>query len=519
MFVAVALSLSCFGTACIGDGAVDIVLLWPDDPALSPSAEQVFEVTLVRTAPGEATQRSVHQVFDSGDAASLGDVDAGEGVRLAVELRSPNQRLIGYGRSHGALSIEPGQSISVPMNVRRPFVYLSGDTTLSAFDPTRDGDDTQYRTDIPAIASPRVTTTSADGSSLYAVTSAPALVALATSDHATQLLDPVSLPLPASDLAVTADGRYAIVGHGTGGGGVSVVDLAAAIDGSPSVTAVDTGGPVHRVVVASESSQARAFALIDGDLDCVGGPSRLLAIDLESATASDIVTLSSVAQDLTASPDGGRLFVASACDDVVLGVVLDQEPSVAQELARVPGVTALATQEGRIWAIGQLSPTPDTGARLVAVSMDTDGNEQASLEMPVLQERAKTLEFSGEGDESVRQIDADEVVALHAAVLPGSDALAIVTQGYFHAPDRGEFIDILGIPVPILPEMELRTHEYLLVDTATGTVVQRVRSRCELDQLSFEALVTDWECTQTPGQEVTPREYQPTGVSVLYGAQ
>lgn len=486
---------------------------------MSPDTSEIFEITLVRNAASEPSTRTVHRVPEPNGEISLGRVEAGDELRLAVELRSPNQRLIGYGRSQAGQDVAPGDSLTLPMHVRKPFLYLTGDSAITTLDPTIDGstDNVGYLGRIDALAQPLVTGTSSDGSALHVVhgsAGAYQLTVLSTANHADSLFGPIALAQAPTDVAASADGRYVAIGHADG---LSVVDTTRAGEEVGAITPAAISGAVARIAV-SPGARPTAYALLDNDTEC-GGASRVVAFDLDDPqTALAELTVTGPATDLAVLAGGAgqpEVLVARTCEsDILAGTMITADTPTTAPFASVPGISALAVLDDRIWAVGSASSA--IGAYLVAVSLDSSGAEQSYAEMPVLQERVVTDEFSGESDEAVRQMDAIRVAAVHMGVVPGGDAIALTVQADYYAPDR--WAEVLGIDVMILPELEVRDREFLLLDVATSTVVRRLRTACELKILSLGHLVGGWTCGQLPDQDVVQSPFAPTSLSILYGA-
>jgi hypothetical protein len=102
-------------------------------------------------------------------------------------------------------------------------------------------------------------------------------------------------------------------------------------------------------------------------------------------------------------------------------------------------------------------------------------------------------------------------------VVPGSEHVAVVQSASFAATEQGNFLG-----APVIPAMWMETEEFMLVNTATGTLSQRVRTRCFLEWESddFNPPFLDyWECTAAPGQETTTTEFTPGSVAVLFGGR
>src|SRR5690606_6111797 len=153
--------------------------------------------------------------------------EPGDGVHLAVELRAATQRLVGYGRTALSLDVEAGDELAVPVHVRRPFVYMTGGEAVATFDPTDTTGLGLHRV-VDVLPAPVAAITSADGATLLVATlgaSGYELYGIATADHQAIVLDPIALPQKPSDMVVSPLGRYLVIGHDGGGGGISVVDL------------------------------------------------------------------------------------------------------------------------------------------------------------------------------------------------------------------------------------------------------------------------------------------------------
>lgn len=531
------------GTACIFEGGVEIDFLWPDDLALAPSSEQIAEVTLVRSAPGEPVTRTVRRMNGNGEV-DMGTIEAGDGLRLAVELRSSTQRLLGYGSAPAPIDLDPGGSVAVSMHVRRPFVYMThadevdagGAVTPSAvdvFDSTLDTLGGQYHGSMSLVTGAVVSATTPDGTTLILGAPAPppasdgwALYFVATSDHQTALRDPLGLRQKPSDLVVSPSGRYAVVAHGEAEvGGLSVIDLQ---DPDPVTGYSFVGlGQVDRVVVApvaADSDLERAYALIDQSFECnvAGVQSRVVAVALDApATGGPSIAFGGLIRDIAASSQEPFVVVANGCENKVEKI----DPGVGvdrADLGPVPDVTAVAVIDGKVWGVGSDEILGGLGRQMSLVSVEIASGEVTALELPLLEERGTTDTFNNEGDVAFRQIVADTIQVIDLAVLPGAESIALMTHGEFVAEDV--YGTINSQSVLVLPSMRITNNEYLLIDTATNSLVQRTRASCQIDILTANAMVGEgWMCEDgdplVPYEEGGPTGFVPTSLSVLYEAR
>jgi hypothetical protein len=511
--LACSIGLAAIPAGCTDGGQVSIRFILPTDAALSPVDKRLAGITLVtRSADGRAEEH--RDVIDPADGLDLGFLTAGDEVELAVELRSPTQRLIGYGRTAGTIEVVAGQDLDVPIQVRRPFVYLGGDTSeLAVFDATLDPT-TSYAGGI-ALAAPRASAATLDGAELVVVSEAGGagrLQLVSTSDH--QITgEAVALSKPPRDVAVSPDGRFAVVAHDQTDGGVSVVDLdAVRAGGNPTARFLDLGA----VGAVAAASDGRGFALVDRDAgygcSATAPASTVAVFALDGGDASTLPTGGAM-QDFAVAADGSQVMLADPCKDRLAR--LHPDSGVVEDAVELPGASAVAINRDRVVGAGVAPVTASLGRRVTVVSAALDGNNASRLELAPAQERIQSIEFSGSDQKVEVAIDADQLRPFELAALPGSDLVALVTEAYYHADESGDF---LGSPV--VPEMEITAFEYLLIDASTRTVVQRLRTYCDGFLLS-DAVLSEFECSSAPDQDTLPFEdsYQPTQVSVLYGGR
>ncbi|WP_428261231.1 hypothetical protein [Haliangium sp.] len=533
VFVAAALP------ACSDTGAIELQLAFPDDE-LAPLLGEVAEVSLLYWESGEATSRITRPVTDHNASLVIDEFPAGQALRMAVELRSGTQRLIGFGRTPDEIEIEAGVARVVTIEIRRPFVYLGGASGVDAIDTSRDASAApgSVLRSIDLSTPAQVAVPTYNGKQLVVITArhedplddTSALISdlrlVATGNHQ-PLSVPVDLFAPASDVAVSADGRYAVVAHDGATGGVSVVDLFAARDGREEITFLPLGS-VGRVSAGAEDP-ARVFALVDriDGLDCTSPTSKVVEISLANgASIVQEIELGAPAQDLAAADDGAFLVVADSCTP-------SPNSGVPGTLWRVPigpgevssfdapiirNVSAVALWNKRMWAvtseIAPADPSQQGNAQIRVLALDLEGDTQTVIDLPPFALEVETPVFSDTGQVAALEVDADGIYAFDLAVVPGAGGIALLFEGtYFSQPSRldGNLI---------VSAMDIRTVEYMLVDVATTTPVQHVITRCDIVQLDPGALIVDWGCARGDDVSITEgNASEPLGISVLYGSR
>jgi hypothetical protein len=157
-----ALAAAALLPACAAEGEVRLDPRFPDVLALAPAAADIGQVTLVSYAPDQAPRSETRQLLDPGETTEPAR-SRSAGMTLAIELRAPNQRLLGYGRS-GAGRHQRQRVVVVPMEVRKPCACLTGHTRLATFDTTQDATaSTAYRSWVDMGRSPLVAAPTHDG--------------------------------------------------------------------------------------------------------------------------------------------------------------------------------------------------------------------------------------------------------------------------------------------------------------------------------------------------------------------
>jgi hypothetical protein len=508
--------------ACEPGGAVEIQFQLPELEELSPAGPAVAEITLVTYLPGAPSQTETRIVTDRSQPIDMGRLAISEGVHLAVELRSPTRQLLGYGRMAAPVEVLLDEVVTIPINLRRPYVYVTGDTSLATFDASIDQTNVDYHGNIAMEISPKVAVSTNDGAELILISQAGVgaeLTLLSTSNREVATFAPLELAGSPVDAVVSPNDRYVIVAHAGDSGGVSIVDLAALRAGTATAQFVALGA-VGAVATGSRSGTDQVVALVDpaSEIGCpIGTPSSLARVSLTDATqVGASIELANPINDLAISDDGRFVVIADGCDDALSTIDLDSD-GLATPLTSLSGVSAVAAFDARVWAVGTMPASETAARRLVLLSIGLDGANETRVELPPWQARAVALDYVAPGQAAEQALDADSLITYDLAVVPGADQLALLIRGYYAGAQEGTYLGF-----PIIPAMELTTHEYLLIDSSTTSIVHRVRTGCDLSWESEpfnEPIIDDWECSRTPGQDIATNPYEPTHVSVLYGAR
>jgi hypothetical protein len=296
--------------------------------------------------------------------------------------------------------------------------------------------------------------------------------------------------------------------------GAAIVDVAALRAGqvvTPTLVPI-TGAA--RVAIGGQL----AYVLADVDAVRCDVRSRIVRLPLDGAAPLPELTLDVAVSDLAVDPESETLYAPVPCQGRVERLRLAGETVTRETVLTLPTPGSVAVGAGRIWAVG--AELVGTGQRLVLASVGTDGSGSSRLEMPVTEERAVSIELDEPGHSAEMRLEADLLQPASLTVLPDGRQVALLVRAQFHAPKTIEPVEVFpGVIVDsvILPEMDLETSEYLLIDTAAVTLVHRLRTRCDLTWLMGEAFIDIWACGRAPGQDVTADPFVPRGLAVLYG--
>jgi hypothetical protein len=164
--------------------------------------------------------------------------------------------------------------------------------------------------------------------------------------------------------------------------------------------------------------------------------------------------------------------------------------------------------------VGRRPQTDTRGAALLVGSVRGDGSDATVLAPPPAEERAKSNDFSDQGQFAEIRMAADEIEPLDVSVLPGAAHVAVLMRGRYLGTEV--FDPFFG---SLIPALDLDAYEYVLIDAATAAPVQRFRTRCAL-AWARGSFLDDFECAVAPGQDEAERPgFVPRDLQVLYGAR
>jgi hypothetical protein len=260
----------------------------------------------------------------------------------------------------------------------------------------------------------------------------------------------------------------------------------------------ETGFSVHLL--------QRRVAAPTGTGTCTG-TSQVISFALEGSTEQPTMVSTNVPlSDIAAA--GGAVYGSNPCQ----GNVKRLDPGMPAVNLPLPGASVLAVEGGRLWGAGS-SIQAGEGARILLGSIKLDGTDMQQVALPPKAE-VFTYDLDSKKELSIN-MNADTEVALDLAVLPSAQQVALITRMDSHREPRGDPFTI------VIPEMDAIVHDLIIADTSNGSIVQRIRSKCELDDhFPSGAEFAEWSCIAITGaQAPTGGEVTPLAVGALYGGR
>lgn len=511
VLASVASVASAVSGGCRSSGNVEIVIDLPTEAQLSPIDERVARLTLQTQADGRSTQTDNIDLAAPpmrGQALAFGEVPIATGVQLDLQATSPSGRLLGFGHA-GPLDVTAGDALSVSVKLRRPFVYVAGAALLWAFDATVEPGQ-PYALPVAVPSSPVAVATTPDGGEVVVVAQ-DKLALVSTSTHAavggTADLEPGAI-----GVAVSPDGTWAAVVHVTG---ISLVDLGALRAGAATARFAAVDNPAAVAV-----GPTTAYVLTDAaqPTSCTT-PSAIVPVPLAATPAPGApIPLASGARDLAVVPRGpraGSLIVAEPCQNAL--VIGGPDGSGQNALLQVPNLTSVAVSDQRVWGVGWKGDASELFVVLASVGFDGQG--PTSLNLAPSQALAQSNDLTEPGQVTEDRLGADSLDPYKLTILPGARHAALLVHGQFHADEVIRTVTIGNTTVNqvILPRIDMETFEYVLVDVTAGAAAQRLRTRCTIDWEHDVAVIDDWSCASSPGQDVAADTFTPLHQAVTYG--
>lgn len=531
-----------FLAGCTSTGSLDLELSLPTAMELRPAGAQTITV-LAQSAGNDPTETTA--VIDKNGHFAAGDIPIGKDIQVDVVLRDFSSRVVGVGEAPTLINVVGDQATQLAMPVRKPFVYAASSSQLFSYDSSLDPRAMAFQDTLGGISSPTLAVSL--GGDRLVVASGNKLQVVDTGTNSVMGMM-VTVPGNIHEAAPVPGTHKLAVGHDSG---MAIVDI------DTGSVANASGPAVDRVAIGTGSDgSVTAFGLVGrvapstGPNDTCTGSSQLVSmpVDAPTSTLTPMPISQGAVSDIAASPTSASLWATLPCAGKV--VSLSGEASTSVDLERA---AALAVSGDRVWAVGSKAPVPvcfdinfkpetcpanpdemcvsgqyssgaigwaDPGAQLVVESIPAGGGTAIEIDVP---ERRETMLDSGDaGDtahENARVLHPLYFEPLDLVVLPGGQYISVVTKSTYYTM---EFIGpTSGGPAVILPCLTADTGDWLLIDAASSSVAERVRTECNLTYgMNDVTVFQQWQCADPPaGEQNTKAPYLPTSVGALFGAR
>ncbi|MEO6776726.1 MAG: hypothetical protein ABI467_27540 [Kofleriaceae bacterium] len=526
--------------ACTTSGSLDLQLSLPDNADLAPTG--MTTVTVVASSPDIGTNSSTSIL--TGRTFSSGPLPIANNVQVDVLFHDVSNRLVGVGEAPNVIDIVGDKDTKLTIPVRRPFIYASSGTKLYTFDPTLDPRSTKFQGELAGFTAPQVAISVGGDRLVVASTNQLQIV-----DTATNMVtgSPIAIPGMIKDAAPIPGSHRIAVAHSAG---ISIVDIdtgTVTTGGSASVDKVTVGPTLDNRLVAY--GLVGRVAPPAGPVDPCSGSSMLLTIDVDAPDPSAVpVATGQAISAIAASPDQPMLFATLPCTNKVSRV----DNLKFTDVAALPRAAVLAVANERVWAAGSKPSTPvcqnsvgvvactaaavasctatsgigisyvTTGANLIVLSIPLDGGTPTEVDVPEPRETMVSLE--DDARQHAQVLRTLGMQPLDLVTLPGGQYVSLITTNTFFI---SALVESSGPsppnppPTVILPCLSAQTADWLLLDMASSSVANRVRTQCNLTVgQPSGTLFPNWQCDAPPdGQAPMLDMYQPISIGALFGAR
>ncbi|MDB4957202.1 MAG: hypothetical protein JWO36_4771 [Myxococcales bacterium] len=521
---------------CTTSGSLELELTLPTAPDLRPAG--MTTVTVLATSPD--MPQTANTSLLSGNSFTAGDLPVDTNVQINVLLRDVSSRLVGVGQAPDPVDIVGNQATKVSIPVRRPFIYTSNGTNLFTFDPTLDPRDPKFQNQLSGLASPQVAVSL--GGDRLVVAGPTQLQVIDTATHKVTGT-PIALPAGATvaDVAAVPGTHRVAVAHSLG---ISIVDIDTAMVQTAMVGAIDrvTVGPTAAGKLYAYGLVGRASPASSALASCTGSSS-LVAVSVDSPAVTSPHALGQAVSGIAAASDRPMVFATLPCVGQVARIDGDPTTEISTlmltKISSLDNAAVLAVAGDRVLAAGTKASTamcsggacgpttkfacPETngnrlsfvteGAHMIVQAIPLDASAPIVLELP---ERKETMIDQGDpAMQHAQVLHSLGIVPLDMVVLPGGQYVSIITKSTYYI----ERLDLTA-GTTLLPCMLSTTGDWLLLDLASSSIAQRVRTQCMLTWTPANSVFAPWSCeTPSDAEKSTVGDYMPTSVGALFGVR
>lgn len=493
-------------------------------------------ITVLATSP--EIDPIANRTVLTGSSFSAGELPVGDNMQINVLLHNVSNRLVGVGEAPELVDIDGEQKTTLTIPVRKPFIYASSGTSLYTFDPTLDPRNSKFQGRIQGLSSPAAGVSV--GGDRFVVAGASQLQVIETATHKV-IGNAIMLPGAVNDLAPVPSMRKVAVAHA---GGIAIVDV-----DTGEVTNAAVGGVDKVTVGPAGDGRMFAYGLVgriappDTPLVPCTGSSSVVAVQVDAPAVTSPKPLGAAVSAISAAPAQAAVFATLPCAGQVARIEGDPTSELGQltltMMSALKNAAAVAVLGDRVYATGTTPSTPvcttgqcttsastacpetsnnrvsyvTNGARLLVQSLPIAGGDAITVELPELRETM--VDTSDLARQHAQVLHPLGTVPLDLVVIPGGQYVSVVTRSSFYIESLVNQAAQL-----VLPCMKTQSADWVLVDMASSSVAQRVRTHCEITAIRPGAYFDMWACDQPPEAErSTQGDYVPLSIGALFGAR
>jgi hypothetical protein len=467
--------------ACQGNAGVRITIDVPGG-TLDPIGYAAVEVRIL-----DEQRELVKSAQVIAGAFELGEIDSMRGVTLEATLRSSAGAVVGYGRGPGAIDLQAGDEIVIP--VRRPMIYL-GATNRT----TIGGTETAVRDRVSYVdLSPGNSTI--DRNARIASFASHVVYAGGELFGLEQDIDPVSergtgsvriRSVSSSDHSVAVDPlplSSAIEG--------SINDATASEDGTTVAVATEGGLylalPESRTVALAEpgawsrsaATRSGIYAIKNRGLGAAcTGSAQLVRVAARDAQFTATIVATGGFIDLAS--DGSRLLVLD-CQGALSEVSGDSLVPVQRGLV---GATAIAVAGRQVW----IATRDRSTVSILSFALQSPEPPRVIWSQAITQTLTATR-YPG----VIRTLTPNAVTINELEIGGGGEYVAASVLSSYDQP---------AIPQANFPRFIVESDELWVLSARTGAVAIRYRPWCNgVFVLTASGQISEWDCARETGQQ------------------
>jgi hypothetical protein len=154
-----------------------------------------------------------------------------------------------------------------------------------------------------------------------------------------------------------------------------------------------------------------------------------------------------------------------------------------------------------------------SGSQVILQSIPLGGGMPIEVTLPPRRETMISTDDPAMAEAQV--LPALGLTPVDLVVLPGAQYVGVVTQSLYYTVERVTSTNLI-----LLPCLKASTGDWMLVDMASSSIAERVRTACMLTTGPSDLEFRNWACDTPPaGEKSAFADYLPISIGSLFGAR